>query len=106
MAGGLYQILFAIGMDRTTAGNTALIMSSMPMWIAIFSFFILREKLGLAWLGLIVTFVGTIVVTIQKGNFSLASENLVGNALILLAALAWSIGKIQPLPVTFQYNSS
>lgn len=99
MAGGFYQILFAVGMDRTTAGNTALIMSSMPMWIAILSFFILQEKLGLAWLGLIITFVGTVVVTLQKGNFSLGSENFVGNALILLAALAWSMGAIVSRPL-------
>ncbi len=99
MAGGFYQILFAVGMDRTTAGNTALIMSSMPMWIAILSFFLLREKLGIAWLGLIITFAGTVIVTLQKGNFSLASENLLGNALILLAAMAWSLGAIVSRPL-------
>jgi drug/metabolite transporter (DMT)-like permease len=97
--GGFYQILFAVGMDRTTAGNTALIISSIPMWIAVLSFFVLREKLGLAWLGLIVTFIGTIIVTLQKGNVSLAFENLVGNGLILIAALAWSTGAIISRPL-------
>jgi drug/metabolite transporter (DMT)-like permease len=99
MAGGFYQILFAIGMDRTTAGNTALIMSSMPMWIAVLSFFTLREKLGRAWLGLVITFLGTVVVTLQKGNFSLAPENLVGNVLILVSALAWSMGAVISRPL-------
>lgn len=99
LTGGFYQILFAIGMDRTTAGNTALILSSMPMWIAVFSFFMLREKLGRAWLGLIVTFLGTIVVTLHQGSISLDSVNLVGNALVLVAALAWSMGAVISRPL-------
>lgn len=99
MSGGAYQILFAIGMDRTTAGNTALIMSSMPMWIAVLSFFVLRENLGYAWFGLIITFLGTVVVTIQGGKINLASEHLLGNSLVLIAALAWSMGSVISRPM-------
>ncbi|MFK7769918.1 MAG: DMT family transporter [Mariniblastus sp.] len=98
-AGGLYQILFAIGMARTTAGNTALIMSSMPMWTAVLSFFLLREKLKLAWFGLIITFLGTVVVTLQGGKFSMGSENFVGNLLVLSSALAWAMGAVISRPL-------
>jgi drug/metabolite transporter (DMT)-like permease len=99
MAGGVYQILFAVGMNRTTAGNTALIMSSMPMWTAVLAFCLLREKLGRAWIGLTITFLGTIVVTLQKGGMSFGSENLAGNGLVLLAALAWALGAVVSRPM-------
>jgi len=99
MAGGVYQILFAVGMNQTTAGNTALIMSSMPMWTAVLSFALLRERLGLAWIGLAITFIGTLVVTLQKGGMSLGAENLVGNGLVLLAALAWALGAVVSRPM-------
>ncbi|MFT7632035.1 MAG: drug/metabolite transporter (DMT)-like permease [Mariniblastus sp.] len=99
MAGGVYQILFAVGMNRTTAGNTALIMSSMPMWTAVLSFVLLREKLGLAWVGLTITFLGTLVVTLQKGGFQFDSESLAGNGLVLLAALAWAMGAVVSRPM-------
>ncbi len=98
-SGGFYQILFILGMDRTTAGNTALIMSSMPMWTALLSFFLLKEKLGKAWFGIIITFLGTLVVTIPKGGFSAESEFLLGNTLILISALAWSLGAIISRPM-------
>ncbi len=98
--GWLYQILFAIGMARTTAGNTALIMSSMPMWTAVLSFLLLREKLKLAWIGLTITFLGTIVVTLQGSKeFSFGVESFVGNLLVLSAAIAWAIGAVISRPL-------
>jgi drug/metabolite transporter (DMT)-like permease len=97
--GGLYQILFAVGIDRTTAGNTALIISSMPMWIAVLSFFLLHEKLGWAWIGLIVAFLGTALVAMQKGNLSFGAENQFGNIMVLAAALAWALAAVISRPM-------
>ena len=97
--GGLYQILFAVGIDGTTAGNTALIISSMPMWIAVISFFVLHEKLGWAWIGLIVAFLGTVLVAMQKGNLSFDSENQFGNLMVLAAALAWALAAVISRPM-------
>jgi drug/metabolite transporter (DMT)-like permease len=98
-SGGLYQILFAVGIDHTTAGNTALIISSMPMWIAVLSFFLLHEKLGWAWIGLIVAFLGTALVAMQKGSLSFDSENQFGNLMVLTAALAWALAAVISRPM-------
>lgn len=98
-SGAVYQIIFVIGMWWTTAGNTALIMSSMPMWTAILAFLLYSEKIGKAWIGLGITFLGTIVVTLQKSGISLESENLFGNILVLVAAIAWAIGAVVSRPM-------
>ena len=99
LSGAFYQVLFVVGMDQTTAGNTALIMSSMPMWTAVLSFVIFKERLKWAWLGITITFLGTLVVTLQKSGFSLESEYLMGNLIILFSALAWALGSVVSRPI-------
>lgn len=99
LTGGVYQIVFVIGMSKTTASNTALIMSAMPMWTAVLSFLWLREKLGRAWIGLMLAFVGTVIVTLAKGTIGLESENLTGNLLILIASLAWACAAVVSRPM-------
>ena len=100
LTGAIYQIAFAMGMARTTAGNTALIMSSVPMWTAIVSVVFVRERLGrLAWIGLTVTFVGTAIVTLQKVGVTVTAGNVVGNFIVLFAALAWAVGSVISRPI-------
>jgi drug/metabolite transporter (DMT)-like permease len=100
LTGAVYQIIFVMGMDRTTAGNTALIMSSIPMWTAIVSVILLREALGaVAWIGLGISFLGTAIVTLQKTGVDISSVNLAGNLLVLVAALAWAIAAVISRPI-------
>ena len=98
MTGGAYQIVFALGMARTTAGNTALIMSSMPMWTALLSGILLRERLGAAWAGLSISLLGTFIVTLEKG-IDIGHDHFLGNALILCSALAWSFAAVISRPL-------
>ena len=110
-AGFAYQILFLIGMDRTTAGNTALIMSAIPMWTAIMARVLIKEQLHpWAWVGLTIALAGTMVVTLAVMPASESHAPLVGNLVVGLAALCWSFGtvlsrpllkSIEPLPLAF-----
>ena len=110
-AGFAYQILFLIGMDRTTAGNTALIMSAIPMWTAIMARILIQERLRpWAWVGLTIALAGTMVVTLAAMPASESSTSLIGNLIVGLAALCWSFGTvlsrpllkhIEPLPLAF-----
>ncbi len=95
LTGLLYMILFLFGVCRTTAGNTALLLASMPMWTAVLSFIFLGERLNrLTWIGFALTFVGAIIVTLTGGNVSLGSEFVFGNLLVLSAALCWAISTV------------
>jgi drug/metabolite transporter (DMT)-like permease len=96
LTGFIYLLVFVKGISLTTAGNTALILSSMPMWTAILSFFFVKERLpGVTWIGLLITFVGTVLVTTYSGGkVSLASEYFMGNLLMLAAAMAWASGTV------------
>ena len=95
MIAAIYQVLFLLGVSRTTSGNTALIMATVPMWTALLARLFLHEKLRrLAWSGLTVALVGTIIVALQKGDVSVEQKVLLGNLTILGAALLWSSGTV------------
>ncbi len=90
--GLLYLLLFVNAVPMTTAGNVALILASLPMWTALLSFGIFRERLPqITWVGLVITFLGTVIVTTQSSReVNLSSEYFVGNMLMLLATIFWA----------------
>lgn len=97
---GIYQLLFLLGIDRTTSGNTALIISTVPMWTAFLARLFIGEKLlRLAWCGLLVALSGTLIVALQKGDVTSGSEYLAGNLYILGAALVWSGATVVSRPM-------
>jgi drug/metabolite transporter (DMT)-like permease len=73
----------------------------MPMWTAIMSRLFLHERLPrVTWIGLLVTSIGTAIVTTQgSGEVSLASQFFLGNLLMLLAAMAWAAGTVMSRPI-------
>ena len=101
LTGFFYLLFFVRGISMTTAGNTALIMSAMPMWTALISFFFVKERLpGITLFGLFITFIGTVIVTTQSsGEVSFASEYFVGNLLIMSGSLAWAAGTVLSRPL-------
>lgn len=87
----LYQLFFIIGIDHTFAGNAALIMTSSPLWTAAVGHAAGLERLrGAAWLGLLVSLIGTVVIVFggaQRIDF--ASSTFFGNLMMLGAAAMW-----------------
>ena len=62
-----YQLLFLLAISHATSADVALIMATVPMWTAIGARFFLKEILPLmAWVGVIIAFSGTMIVTLHK----------------------------------------
>ncbi len=100
LVAGLYQVLFLLGIARTTAGNTGLIMATVPAWTALLARVFIGEQIAkVAWGGLVLALTGTIIVALQKGDLSSGREHLVGNAIILCAALVWAGGTVYSRPL-------
>ena len=96
----IYQVVFLMGIDLTSAGNTALIMAAVPMWIAILSLLFLRERLSFtAWTGLFVALAGVLVVTLNGAQVGKTDGSVLGNLLISTAALAWAAGSVMSKPL-------
>lgn len=101
-----YQAVFIIGLDYTSAGNGAIIMSSAPIWTALLSLVMGTEKLSLqAWVGLFVSIVGTAtVVAFGTAEISLSSGLLIGNSVILAAAILWGAYTALTKPVVQKHS--
>lgn len=102
---GIYQLMFLLGIARTNSANTALIISTIPMWTALLARIFLKELLSpLAWTGLLTALAGTVVVAVQKGSVSVSSQHLTGNLCVLSAALLWAIGTVYSRPLLKQIS--
>ena len=67
--GFAYQLLFLVGINMTSAGNTALIMSAIPAWTAVLALILLGERLSArSWTGLLVALAGVVIVTLSNGT--------------------------------------
>ena len=98
--GFAYQVLFLLGIKSTSATNTAFIMSAIPVWIAVLAFFLLKERLGrVAWIGLAVALVGTVIVSLGKQQSGASVNSLTGNLLVSAAAFSWAIGSVISRPI-------
>ena len=88
-----YQVLFILGIWRTAAGSAALILCSAPLWTALIAWITGVDRLRriqVAGLALSAAGVAAVVIGGARGvDFSQAT--LVGNVLMLLAALAWAL---------------
>lgn len=88
----LYQIPFVVGLNLTTAGNSSLILATIPVWSALLARALGWERITpRMWLGISLSFLGVALVTVASPNgFSLRSAGFLGDLLTLLAAACWA----------------
>jgi drug/metabolite transporter (DMT)-like permease len=86
--------------QRVSSGITALIVSAVPLWVALLGFVFLRQRLPrVAVVGLIVGFAGTALLIRPGGS---QHVDALGAAALIGASVSWSIGTLYgaraPLP--------
>lgn len=102
-----YQIVFVLGLERTTSTNTALLVTTMPTWTALISvsmgLIALRRML---FVGIGVTLVGITLVILSRAEdgLSLSEDDLVGSALLLWGAIMMAIFVILSKPLVDRYG--
>ncbi|MEL7833454.1 DMT family transporter [Fodinibius sp. Rm-B-1B1-1] len=87
----IYQGLFIIGIDYTYAANAAVMLGTIPIWVAIISHFFNLERMNIfKTLGVIAAFSGIIfIVSGGKNPFSFGSDTFLGDLIIIAAAVVW-----------------
>ena len=123
----LYQILFITGMSGASSANSALILASVPVMVALIGVLTRVERLSVpAWMGIVLSFAGIAVVML--GNGWLAKESgditvpdrsphaagsgafavspIVGDVLVLLSAMVWSIYTALAAPLLKRYSTT
>ncbi len=87
----IYQMIFIVGIARTTAANASLIMASCPVMVAVLGTALGRDRLPApAWAGVGLAVAGLALLLASGRGGGLASGNLTGDLLILAAGVAWS----------------
>ncbi len=104
----VYQALFIIGVDLTFAANSAVILGTIPVWIALLAHIFTEEKLTFKKsFGLITAFFGVgLIISGRKGGFDFYSSNTIGDIIVLGSAIAWAIYTILSKKYLKIYDSS
>ncbi len=99
---GVYNIIWTVGIHRTTAANAAILISASPIFTGIYSMFSGREKIGFSkWAGTILAFSGIflIIYWTPGSEFSLDSSLFTGNILVLAGSILFSLYAILAKPL-------
>lgn len=103
----IFQWFYAIGISKTTAGNTSIIMGTLPLIVSVINHIIGIERLSKAVLvGMIVSFGGLILVIIGTGRIGLTPENITGGFYILVSASGYAIYTVFSRPITKKYSAN
>ncbi len=99
----LYQYLFIGGLARTSVANGALIVSSSPIVITLFSTVTGKERLGaMHWAGTLLSFLGIYLVVGRGAHVSEAS--LRGDAMLLGAVVCWALYTLGARPLMARHS--
>lgn len=92
----LYQWLFIVGINFTFAANAAIMLGTIPIWVAVVSHLFAYEKMTrLKAIGVVLGFSGVIVIITGGDNpVSFGSESFLGDMLIIAAAFVFGIYSI------------
>jgi drug/metabolite transporter (DMT)-like permease len=88
----IFQWFYGIGIGKTTAGNTSIIMGTVPLIVALISSITGIESIeNRTYMGIAVSFVGMIIVILGTGGLGLTPANLVGSFYILISAAGYAV---------------
>ncbi len=104
----VYQVVFIVGVNLTNAANSAVILGTIPVWIALFAHIFTDEKLNFNKLiGMLSAFLGVgLIIFGREGGFSFNSSNALGDLIVLGSAIAWATYTILSKKYLKLYNSS
>lgn len=102
----VYQGLFIIGIDHTLSANAAVMLGTIPIWVALFSHLFNLERMNIfKTTGVLSAFAGIFFI-IKGGNdgFSMSSDTFKGDIIIILSAIVWGGFTILSKPFLSRYT--
>lgn len=88
----VYQMLFIVGINYTFSANAAVMLGTIPIWVALLSQLFTEEKLtNVKSIGIFVAFIGvTFIIIGGKNTLSFESASFKGDLITLISAIAWA----------------
>jgi drug/metabolite transporter (DMT)-like permease len=102
----VYQLFFIMGIARTTATDSALILATTPIFIVLFGAVLRVEKITNRIVqGVILSFTGVVMIILGSGKpLTITSESLIGDLLIVANPICWSIYTVFSKPMLREYS--
>ncbi len=108
VASVIYQVIFIIGLSMSTAGNSAVILSTSPLWTVILHAWMYREKVrAQMWIGTVLSIAGVILIILGSGQkVGFGSEQFLGDCILLVAAALWGLSTNLQKPLLRFYSAT
>jgi drug/metabolite transporter (DMT)-like permease len=89
----VYQFFFIYGVQLTHVSHTAILLGTTPIFTAVLNIMTGYEKvLKRVWAGIILSFLGVLLIVFGGHDFQIGNmKTILGDCLILLATIVWSI---------------
>ena len=102
----LYSIFFMLGLARTSASNSALLISLSPLFAALIQAVGKKERLGgMAVFGLLLAAAGAVLIIRDRpGDLSFSVDRLKGDLLTLCASALWATYTLSARPVLARHD--
>jgi len=99
------QVVFLYGQSLTAAGHGALLFATVPIWVFLAALIHLKERFIIRRaVGVVVGLIGVIVV-MTSGSIEIGNKYLVGDAIIIVAVVAWAYYTIWGKPLVEKYGA-
>ncbi|MBI5471238.1 MAG: DMT family transporter [Ignavibacteriae bacterium] len=107
IANVFYQAAFIIGLSLTTAGNSAVLMATSPLWTLFVNAKLHKERIQpQMWLGMAISLAGVIMIIAGSGKkLELGGLEIVGDLVCVTAAVLWAFNTNLQKPLLVHYSS-
>lgn len=101
----IFQWFYALGVSKTTAGNTSIIMGILPVMTAIINHIAGIEKAGRdTYLGIFISFLGMILVIAGTGRIGLTPDNILGSIYMFAGSAGYAVYTVFSKPLSSKYS--
>ncbi|MGH2569505.1 MAG: DMT family transporter [Bacteroidota bacterium] len=103
----VYQLAFIVGLKLTTAGNSAILLATSPLWTVFLSARMHKEAIPFqTWMGMVLSLVGIATIIVASGReVEFGSSAILGDLITLLAALLWALNTNMQKPLLVHHSS-
>jgi drug/metabolite transporter (DMT)-like permease len=102
---GLYHMLFAFGLARTSPANSSLLLATMPIWVAILGRVTGVERINrVMWGGILLSFVGIITLVTGGGKVAMGGGTLLGDLMLVGCSILWAVYTTASKPFLARYS--
>ncbi len=107
IANVVYQMAFIIGLNMTSAGNAAILLSTSPLWTLFLSASMHKERIKRQmWIGMAVSLAGVAMIIIGSGKtIEFGGTAVYGDLISLAAAVFWGWNTNLQKPLVAKYPS-